>query len=343
MVFMHLSVIVPVKEFDCTIHECLNALKNSNFKNLEVLLVLDGWTDKGFFETDPSDQAIKVFHHPKAGPAVCRNFGAAIASGKYLAFVDSDVVISPDTFQFAINRLENSEEHGLIGSYDAIPKEQNYVSKFRNLLHHFHHQKNNGQTGVFWGAFSIIEKSAFLEVGGFDESFKTPSIEDVELGLRLSNNGFVVRVHADIQVKHLKKWTLFNWMRTDIFLRAKPWTLLILTAGMDASKQLNTNKQEKISALFVLMNFTILLASLQFPFLGCFIPFSIIGFFWTQRDFYNFLSSHFKFLPFTFILHHLYFLFAFIGLALGNLTYLIRKIFSISSNKNNSIIYSSQQ
>jgi glycosyltransferase involved in cell wall biosynthesis len=326
---MHLSVIIPVKVFDSTINACLDALRNSTFKNFEVLLILDGWMDAGLLKLGPEDQNVKVFLHPKAGPAVCRNFGASKAMGTYLAFIDSDVVIAPDSFQKAVDRLSVSKENGLIGAYDTSPAALQHVSRFRNLLHHFHHQKNNGQTGVFWGAFALIDRFAFTAVGGFDVSYKKASIEDVELGFRLSEKGFVVRIHADIQVKHLKRWTILSWMRTDIFLRAKPWTLLILNVGKAASEQLNTKFQEQISALLALINFTLLIASLKWPILLCFIPFGMLGFYLTQRDFYKFLNQHFKFSLPTMLLHHLYFLFASTGFLLGGIAYGLQKITSI--------------
>jgi GT2 family glycosyltransferase len=330
---MHLSIVIPVKVFDSTINACLGALRNCTFKNFEVLLILDGWMDTGLLKLDPIDKKVKVFPHPKAGPAACRNFGAAKAKGTHLVFMDSDVVIAPDTFQNAVNRLMVTNENGLIGAYDTTPAAMQYVSRFRNLLHHFHHQKNNGQTGVFWGAFTIIERVAFTAVGGFDENYKKPSIEDVELGFRLSKQGFVVRLHADIQVKHLKRWTIWSWMMTDIFHRAKPWTLLILNVGKAASKQLSTNLQEQISALLAFVNFTLLIASLKWPTLLCFVPLGMLGFYLMQRDFYKFLNQHFKFSFPAILLHHLYFLFASTGFLLGGIAYSSRKLTSIFTSK----------
>lgn len=316
---MILSVVIPVKRNDDTIQACLMAIIASKLPDFEVIVVLDGWEPSDFFIQWSNDERIQVISLPKCGPAICRNYGVKISKGSYVAFVDSDVLIQEDSFENALERLKMTNEDGLIGSYDSSPSASGSISKFRNILHHHHHQKNDGQKGVFWGAFALVKKQALEDVGGFDEQFFLPSIEDVELGIRLSNRGYVIRIHADIQVKHLKKWTFYNWMITDIFLRAKPWTMLIFRYGKHAGNHLNTNSKEKASAFFALITLVLLLNGLIWTWLWVVVPVTILIFILLQLAFYRIIIRSFGISPTVLLLHHIYFIFAGIGFVLGAL------------------------
>jgi hypothetical protein len=68
----------------------------------------------------------------------------------------------------------------------------------------------------------------FLAMSGFDASYKRPAIEDIELGYRLRNAGRRILLDRDLRVKHLKKWTFWGLLKTDVLDRGIPWTELIL-------------------------------------------------------------------------------------------------------------------
>tara|TARA_R110002072_G_scaffold250981_1_gene409720 strand:+ start:8652 stop:9620 length:969 start_codon:yes stop_codon:yes gene_type:complete len=314
---MDLSVIIPVKKNDETIVACLKAVCASTLTNFEVVIILDGWESLDYFQAWEKDVRVRIIPFPKSGPAVCRNYGVKISNGTWISFVDSDVLIEGNTLAVALHSLSENGEDGLIGSYDNTPSAPSFVSKFRNILHHHHHQRNHHKAGVFWGAFSIIRKKAFEDVGGFDENFDLPSIEDVELGIRLANRGYVIRIDADIQVKHLKNWTFYNWMRTDIFLRAKPWAVLMYRHGNQAGNHLNTDSLEKTSALFTLLTLGLLLCGFNWTWLWALVPVTILIFILTQLSFYRLASRKFSFLPSVLVLHHIYFIFALTGFFLG--------------------------
>lgn len=314
---MDLSVIIPVKVNDETIVACLNAVCASTLDNFEVVVILDGWESVDYLQAWKKDARVRIISYPKSGPAVCRNYGVKISKGTWICFVDSDVLIKENTLAIALHSLKGNGEDGLIGSYDNSPSAPSFVSKFRNILHHHHHQRNHRKAGVFWGAFSLVKKKAFEDVGGFDENFDLPSIEDVELGIRLANRGHIVRINAAIQVKHLKNWTFYNWMKTDIFLRAKPWTVLMFRYGKRAGNHLNTDSLEKISAVFTLLTIGLLIFGCYWTWLWALVPVTILIFILTQLSFYRLASSKFSLLPPVVVLHHIYYIFALVGFFLG--------------------------
>jgi GT2 family glycosyltransferase len=189
------------------------------------------------------------------GPARARNAGARKARGDILLFVDADVVVPPETVgRVAAAFAGDPNLAALFGSYDAGPAASNFLSQYKNLLHHYIHQRALEEASTFWGACGAIRKAAFLAMGGFRETYQRPSVEDIELGYRLKKAGHRVRLLRTLQVKHLKRWTAKTLLKSDFFCRAVPWTLLILKERMWIN-DLNVSLASRISviaAFFVL-------------------------------------------------------------------------------------------
>jgi GT2 family glycosyltransferase len=87
-------------------------------------------------------------------------------------------------------------------------------------------------------------------MGGFNENFPRPSIEDIELGVRLRRSGHRIWLCTDIQATHLKRWDFLTLLRSDILDRAVPWTQLILSTSQSPS-DLNLDVKNRASALVV--------------------------------------------------------------------------------------------
>jgi len=104
-----------------------------------------------------------------------------------LFFVDADVVIAQARSSVSgASSPDIPSRRAVFGSYDARPSDGSMVSRYRNLLHHFVHQRGNPEASTFWAGCGAIRRSVFHEVGGFDAGrFRRASIEDIELGYRL--------------------------------------------------------------------------------------------------------------------------------------------------------------
>ena len=138
----------------------------------------------------PPEEVLVVDGPHSAGPAEARNAGAQRASGEVLVFIDADVLVHRDAFVRIRAAFESDPELcGVFGSYDDEPAHDGAVSAFRNLLHHHVHQTSPGPAMTFWAGLGAVRRDAFLGVGGFDDAYSVPSIEDVELGLRLTDAG----------------------------------------------------------------------------------------------------------------------------------------------------------
>jgi glycosyltransferase involved in cell wall biosynthesis len=118
-----------------------------------------------------------------SGPAVARNTAAAAATGDVLVFVDADVVVSPA----ALAHLEqifhgDPDVTAVFGAYDESPADPRFVSQYKNLSHTFVHRSSSEAARTFWSGFGAVRRAAFFAVGGFDERFTRPSVEDIDLG-----------------------------------------------------------------------------------------------------------------------------------------------------------------
>ena len=92
-----ISVIVPVYNEKQYLAECVGSILAQTFSDFELLLVDDGSTD-GSAETErrlEADPRVRAAAKPHGGLGDTRNFGAKIARGKYLVFVDSDDWVEP--------------------------------------------------------------------------------------------------------------------------------------------------------------------------------------------------------------------------------------------------------
>ena len=226
------SVIVPVYNGGKGFERCLSGIHRSTYASYELIVVDNGSTDNS--ASIGKNHGAEVLHCPgPSGPGAARNMGAQDARGALLFFVDADVVVYPETLgQVVGNFAKDSELAAVFGSYDDSPAAQNFLSQYKNLLHHFVHQHASSQACTFWGGCGAIRKDVFHKVGGFDqERYPKPSIEDIELGVRMHLLGYRIFLNKQVQAKHLKEWRLGSLLRADILYRAVPWSKLMLEKG----------------------------------------------------------------------------------------------------------------
>jgi GT2 family glycosyltransferase len=232
----------------------------------EVIVVADGETDGSWRIAE--ELGARVVRLPASmGPARARNLGASAAKGDILFFVDADVVVYPDVVGQVIDALSNDPTLAAVfGSYDDEPSETNFLSQYKNLFHHYVHQTAREDSSSFWGACGAIRREAFLSVGGFEESYRHPEIEDIALGNRLKAAGHRIRLLKTLRVKHLKRWEARNLIATDFFHRALPWTDLILGGGQFIN-DLNIKLSDRMSVALIHLALTGIVGTVVFPWL----------------------------------------------------------------------------
>jgi len=190
------SVIVPAYRAGNLLPASLEAIAASRFPPGEVIVVIDGEEDESMAQAARSRGARVLTLPRRVGPGGARNAGARAAGGRILIFIDADVCVAPEAIGRLVSALEESPEiDAAFGSYDASPPRANFVSQYRNLLHHYVHQQGQPKAQTFWAGLGAIRREAFEAMEGFDaKRYPRPSIEDIELGERLRSAGRRVRL-----------------------------------------------------------------------------------------------------------------------------------------------------
>ena len=252
---IHLSFIVPFHRGLRDLARCLNALDPLPPRS-ELIIAADAAVeDCSMLAAAHGARLIEVAG--RSGPAAARNAAAAAAIGEVLVFVDADVVVSHSGLARLGPTFEDHPQTAAVfGAYDEHPGDPGFMSQYKNLSHSYIHQSAATTARTFWAGFGAVRRTAFQLVGGFDERFDRPSVEDIDLGYRLTQAGFAIRLDPTLSACHLKRWTIRSTILSDVRDRGIPWTQLILRYGVK-SDHLNLRSEYRWSiavAYFALLS-----------------------------------------------------------------------------------------
>lgn len=172
------SVIIPMYNAEKTIEKCLISIFNQTYKNFEILIVDDGSTDNSCeIIKDMKRKEINLVRQKNAGPSKARNMGISIATGVYIAFLDSDDEWFPSKLEEQLKVFESDTSIGMVACCTTLKKKirsekVQKITLFGTLT------KNSLATSSI-----LVRKEILKKVGFFDETMKYS--EDIELWLRI--------------------------------------------------------------------------------------------------------------------------------------------------------------
>lgn len=190
------SAIVPTRNSENTIRACLKSIINQSYKNLEIIVVDNNSKDNTKKIVDDlrlriKDLRINLYNK---GPerSVQRNFGAFKSKGKYLLFIDSDMVLSKKVVEECVNKLKAENLKQKIGGV-IIPEEsfgKGFWARCKALERSFY-------VGVDWiEAARFFPKRIFEEMRGYDE--RLTAGEDWDLSQRVKKKYSLDRIDSFI-------------------------------------------------------------------------------------------------------------------------------------------------
>lgn len=178
------SVVIPAYNRAHVITRAVQSVLNQTFSDFELIIVDDGSTDatKKVVETF-KDPRIRYIYQTNKGRSAARNAGAALALGKYIAFLDSDDEVVPKWIECFAGALSDLKT-GVVccGATFSIEREglreNQFVRLPRNLGPVYENQK-----GFFIAGTFALHKELFKAVGAYNE--KMSYSENTDLAIRL--------------------------------------------------------------------------------------------------------------------------------------------------------------
>jgi glycosyltransferase involved in cell wall biosynthesis len=194
------SVIIPTYNRGWIIKEAIDSVLAQDYTEFELIVVDDGSTDHTSDILDSYGDDIKVLSQKNKGVSAARNLGIAEASGKFIAFLDSDDLWLPQKLTFQIEFI-NQTPDALICQTEEV-----WIRNGLRVNPKKRHKKPSGM--IFKPSLELclvspsavmIQRSLLDRVGEFDETL--PACEDYDLWLRISCRFPVHLIDAPLIIK----------------------------------------------------------------------------------------------------------------------------------------------
>lgn len=215
---LKISLIIPVFNRPGEVDDLLQSLSHQTDKDFEVVIVEDGSTQSSLqvVESYADRLDIKYFFKANSGPGPSRNFGCEEASGNYLIFLDSDCVIPPDYCSIVKERLAANYADAFGGPDRAHPDFTRFQKAINFSMTSFLTtggiRGGTEKMGKFHPrSFNMgYSREVYKVTGGFSQMRFG---EDVDLSLRILENGFSTTLIKDAFVYHKRRSTLRQFFK----------------------------------------------------------------------------------------------------------------------------------
>ena len=243
------SIIIPHWNGLDVITDCLESLRSTSYKKIEIIVVDNNSSDDSVNQIRKKFPKVKLFENTKnEGYAGGCNRGSGIAKGEYLLFLNNDTIQNKDWIDNLVTKIESDP---LIAAVQ--PKILNYYQKDKfdyaggaggemdflgfpfargRIFNEQEVDKDqyNNSDNIFWssGTAFIIRKTAFEEVGKFDEIFFA-HMEEIDLCWRLHLAGYKVVSEPKSVIHHKNALTLPMYSEKKYYLNHRNSLLMLIT------------------------------------------------------------------------------------------------------------------
>ena len=201
------SVIMTTKNEEKHIKNCLKSVKLQTYPNIEIIVVDNNSIDR---TKEIAKKYTNLVFNKGPERSAQRNFGMMeVAKGKYVMYVDADMILSPTIIEDCVYEMEN--DRSLAALYiPEIVLGTGFWSEVRRFERRFY-------DGTVIDCVRFIRKNIFIKVGGFDLSMTGP--EDWDLDKKIRQIGKVKLVKSrkveskKLRMENFKKWKLYNFIK----------------------------------------------------------------------------------------------------------------------------------
>ena len=236
-----ISIIIPSYNCMDVVGKCVDSLLKLKWENKEIIVVDDGSTDGTPEVLGRYGKAIRVIRISNGGPSRARNIAVRESRGEFIAFTDSDCIVSPDWLDELMKGFGDERVAGVGGDQQSPEDESEFGKKIHALL------KAIGFTADYVkGHKSIVRtrhnptcnvlyrRTALMEAGLFDENL-WPG-EDVDIDLKIARMGYIFYYNPKAVVHHYRPKNLRSFAR---MMRRYGWAQVYLVKKYGAFRPIH--------------------------------------------------------------------------------------------------------
>lgn len=163
-----MSIVIPMYNEQRYVWRCLDSLLVQSFSDFELIMIDDGSTDQTVSIVQWYQNKfyhLTILHQEHCGPGKARNWGANIAQGNILVFVDADMMFDVYYLEELIKPIMVWDEIGTAHGWEYVANKDNKIARAFSLIRASYNPQQ-----VRWWIFRAIRKDVFLQAGWFDDS-----------------------------------------------------------------------------------------------------------------------------------------------------------------------------
>lgn len=283
-----ISIIIPTYNSSGFMPELLSSIFRQAIDDMEVIIVDDCSTDNTVELT--LKHPVRVIKMDKnGGPARARNRGVREAKGDIIFFLDSDVVVLDGTVQAVKDHFEKDPSAKcVIGICTTESLNKGFVPHYMAMFEYIHLIGTPGnKVSVFAPRCGAMKRDFFLEIGGYNESYKGADVEDFELARRVNRTDPII-LNEKMLVRH--QFAGFKQAMRNYFKRTVMWVHLFFK-----EKKLDnagpTAPSNGIAALCAFTSFALLLLLPAVPVLKNAVTILLMIFLIANLKWWNFMRK----------------------------------------------------
>jgi glycosyltransferase involved in cell wall biosynthesis len=207
------SIVMPTYNRAAFLERCLPPLFQQSYPadRYEVILVDDGSTDDTADRADriaqPWADRFRRIRQTNGGPASARNTGFRASSAVVIAFIDSDCIASVSWLSEMVGALMANRAAGVGGIVRGVASD-GWVSRYIDVTGLMRQRVKNGRVDYLITANTVFLREALVNIGGFDDRFRLPGGDDVDLCFRLQKAGETLIAIDAGTVQHYHRQTV---------------------------------------------------------------------------------------------------------------------------------------
>lgn len=218
---MKLSVVILNYNVRYFLEQCLRSVQRA-IKSLDAeIIVIDNDSKDGSCEMVKAlfPEITLIENKENVGFSKANNQAVAVAKGEYLCILNPDTAVAEDTFQLALRYAEGIKDLGALGVYlmdgtgnflpeskRNLPTPKVSLMKLAGFAQKYYSKMSETSTGeveVLVGAFMLLKRAIYNEVGGFDEDYFMYG-EDIDLSYKITQAGYKNHYFGSTTILHYK-------------------------------------------------------------------------------------------------------------------------------------------